>query len=382
MRPIDLLLIGGGHANVAVLADWAKRGVPGGLAAALVTPRAFLTYSGMVPGWIAGDYGLEQTRVDLAALAARAGVELVLGRCAALDAERRICTLESGERIAFRHAAVDCGGVGQGPRVLGEHPRRIDVRPMDEFAERLARWRAENRAGARRIAVVGGGAGGVELAFALRNMAGRAEPCEVMLVAGEGGVLPGFVPRLKRLAVRELARQGIAVVAADARVIEAQLYAAGVSLEPFNLVVAALGSAAPAWPAQGGLACDPAGFILVDRHHRSLSHPHILAAGDVCARADRALARSGVHAVHAGPVIAANLRALATGREARASYTPRPASLYLIATGQGQALASYGPFAAQGRWALRLKRWIDRRWIGAYAKLAAAVPRTEERPDI
>ncbi|ODS60710.1 MAG: NADH dehydrogenase [Erythrobacter sp. SCN 68-10] len=380
MRPIDLLLIGGGHANVAVLADWARRGVPGGLGAALVTPRAFLTYSGMVPGWIAGDYVLEETRVDLATLAARAGVELVLGRCAALDPERRICTLESGERIAFRHAAIDCGGVGQGARVLGEDPRVVDVRPMDEFTERLARWRAENRAGARRIAVVGGGAGGVELAFALRNMAGRAGPCEVMLIAGEGGVLPGFAPRLRRLAARELARQRVEVVAADARMLAGQLRAAGDSLEPVDLVVAALGSAAPAWPAQGGLDCDPAGFIRVDRHHRSLSHAHILAAGDVCARVDRVLAHSGVHAVHAGPVIAANLRALATGLEATAGYTPRPASLYLIATGQGHALASYGPLAAQGRWAMRLKRWIDRRWIGAYAKLAAAIPRSEERP--
>lgn len=381
MRPIDLLLIGGGHANVAVLADWARGGVPDGLRAALVTPRPFLTYSGMIPGWITGDYVLEETRVDLAALAARAGVELVLGRCTALDPERRLCTLEGGESIAFRHAAVDCGGVGQGARVLGEDPRLLDVRPMDAFAERLARWREDNRTGARRIAMLGGGAGGVELAFALRNMAGRAEPCEVMLVAGEGGVLPGFAPRLERLAARELARQGIAVVTADARVIEGRLHAAGRSLEPLDLVVAALGSAAPAWPAQGGLACDAAGFILVDRHHRSLSHPHILAAGDVCARADRVLARSGVHAVRAGPVVAANLRALATGRAATASYLPRPASLYLMATGQGGALASYGPFAAQGRWALRLKRWIDRRWIGAYAKLAKG-PRTEERPDL
>jgi NADH dehydrogenase FAD-containing subunit len=369
MRNFDLLLIGGGHANLAVLADWARSGVPGGLRAALVTPRPFLTYSGMVPGWIAAEHALEDARVDLAALADRAGAQLVLGRCIGIEPEGRVCVLAGGEQLAFRWVAIDSGGVGQSGRLLGDDPRVLDVRPMDAFAERLGEWREANRAGGKRIAVVGGGAGGVELAFALRNMAGLSRPCDVVLVAGEGGPLPCFAPRLGRLAARELARQGIAVINADAHIADGALHVGEHTLEPPDLVVAALGSAAPPWPANSGLACDAAGFIAVDRHHRSLSHPHILAAGDVAARADCALPRSGVHAVRAGPVLAANLRALAAGREPTARYDPLPANLYLVSTGRGSALASYGPLAAHGAWALRLKRWIDTRWIDAYAKL-------------
>ena len=41
-----------------------------------------------------------------------------------------------------------------------------------------------------------------------------------------------------------------------------------------------------------------------------------------------------------------------------------------IDTGDGRAIASYGPLVAQGRWVLRLKHWIDRRWIAKYAALA------------
>jgi NADH dehydrogenase FAD-containing subunit len=370
MRNFDLLLIGGGHANLAVLADWARNGVQGGLRAALVTPRPFLTYSGMVPGRIAGEHALEDARVDLAALADRAGAQLVLDRCVGIEPEGRVCVLASGEQLAFRWVAIDSGGVGQSGRLLGDDPRVLDVRPMDAFAERLGWWREANRAGGKRIAVVGGGAGGVELAFALRNMAGISRPCDVVLVAGEGGVLPGFASRLRRLAVDELARQDLVVISADARIADGVIYAGKHSLEPVDLVVTALGSAAPAWPAQSGLACDPAGFITVDRCHRSLSHPHILAAGDVAARADCTLARSGVHAVRAGPVLAANLRALGAGSEPTAHYNPCLANLYLISTGRGTALASYGPLAAHGAWALRLKRWIDTRWIDAYAKLS------------
>jgi hypothetical protein len=39
-------------------------------------------------------------------------------------------------------------------------------------------------------------------------------------------------------------------------------------------------------------------------------------------------------------------------------------------TGDGRAIASYGPLAAEGRWVLALKHWIDKRWIAKYAALA------------
>ena len=372
MRSCDLVLVGGGHANLAVLADWARGGPPGAARAALVTPQPFLTYSGMVPGWIAGQCAAEEARVDLAALAARAGIELIRARCAAIDPAACTLTLESGEPVSFRFASIDAGGAGRAAALLGDDPRLIDVRPMDRFVARLQAWRAAHRSGARRIAVIGGGAGGVELAFAAANMAGLDARCEVVLVTGRGGLLPGFAPRLRALAARALARQRISLVEEDARIEGGALHAGAQGLEPRDLILAALGSAAPDWPRAGGLACDAGGFIAVDRHQRSCSHPHILAAGDIAARSDRAVARSGVHAVHTGPVLAANLRSVLTGQPPRASYTPRPASLYLISCGDGTALASYGPLAAHGRWAHALKQRIDRRWIAAYARAGRA----------
>jgi NADH dehydrogenase FAD-containing subunit len=374
MRDYDLVLVGGGHANLAVLADWIRSGAPGGARAALVTPQPYLAYSGMVPGWISGHHQLAQGWVDLAALAARAGIALISGRCVAIDPDARALTLGSGAQLTFGIAAIDAGGVGRAAALLGDDPRILDVRPMDGFAARLDQWRTANRSGGRRIAVIGGGAGGVELAFACANMGGRDGQNEVVLVTGRGGLLPGFAPRLQRLAAQHLQRRRIAVVEAEAALAGGALHAGESLIEPADLIIAALGSAAPDWPRAGGLACDDAGFIRVDRHQRSLSHPHILASGDIASRSDRAVARSGVHAVHTGPVLAANLRALLTGKPPRRSYTPRPASLYLISCGDGTALASYGPLAAHGRWAAALKQRIDRRWIAAYAKLAGAAP--------
>jgi NADH dehydrogenase FAD-containing subunit len=368
-----VLLVGGGHAHVAVLADWIRHGVPhaerGSARAVLLTPDPALRYSGMVPGWLAGQHGISDGLVDLAALAARAGVELVLDRCAALDPEARVVTTAGGREIAFGIASFDTGGEGQGAALLGDDPRLIEVRPIGVLVERLAALRASGR-GLARVVVAGGGAGGVELAFGLRNLADAAPRPEVTLATGSGGLLPGFADGVRRRVARALARQGIAVVAADARFEGGALMAGGQTLEPVDLVIAATGSAAPGWVRASGIATDAGGFLSVDAHHSSASHSHIFAAGDVAARTDRPLAHAGVHAVFAGPVLAANLRKALAGEIPQAAYRPRWNSLYLMNTGDGSAILSYGPLSAGGRWVLALKHAIDKAWIAKYAALA------------
>lgn len=368
----DVLLVGGGHAHVAVLADWIRRGVPQGARAVLLTPEPTLRYSGMVPGWLAGQHEQGDGLVDLAALAKRAGVELVLDRCAALDPEVRVVTTAGGREIAFGIASFDTGGEGQGARLLGDDPRLLEVRPIGALVERLAALRASRQELAR-VVIAGGGAGGVELAFGLRNLAGAAPRPEVTLAAGNGGLLPGFADGVRRRVARALARQGIALIAEDARFEGGVLMAGEQSLEPADLVIAATGSAAPGWVRASGIATDASGSLSVDAHHRSPSHSHIFAAGDVAARIDRPLAHAGVHAVFAGPVLAANLRSVLAGEASQAAYRPRWNSLYLMNTGDGSAILSYGPVSAEGRWVLRLKHFIDKRWIAKYAALARGV---------
>lgn len=360
-RRFDLLLIGGGHAHCAVLADWIKHGVPA-RRAGLLTPNPFLRYSGMVPGWIAGQYGEEEGRVNLRALAAKAGIEFIQDSCVAIDADARALTVSDKSALRFDKCSIDTGGVGRSKDVLGFDHRIIDVRPIDGLAQRLSQQDDTSSA-----VIIGGGAGGVELAFALNNrndVAGR-----VTLVTGKGGLLPEMAQRVRRLARHELAAQSIDVIEQDAGVRNGVLQLAHGALPSADIVIAALGSDAPDWPGAGGLEVDKGGFIVVDRFQRSVSHPYIFAAGDVASRRDRRVPRSGVHSVHTGPVLAANLRATCDDRVPTQSYKPRPASLYLLSTGNGSAILSYGPVASKGRWAARLKRWIDKRWIATYARL-------------
>lgn len=378
-----LLLVGGGHAQLAVLQALARQR-PRGVEAILLTPSPWQWYSGMLPGWMAGHYRAEDCRIDLRPLAAAAGVRLCLGAAVALDADRRRLQDDSDATHDFDLLSLDVGSLVDA-RSLEALPAGtlLPVKPLQAFfaawPQRLASARASQL---RRLAVVGGGAAGVELVLAAAQ-AFRGAGCTVALtlVAPPGGLLAGHAEGVRRRVERRLAQAGIALHLA-----RAEGTAAGLVLDhgagdapaalPADCVIAATGARALPWLRESGLACDAEGWVAVDAGHRSVSHPFIHAAGDVCTRATPGFTRSGVHAVHAGPVLAANLLASVDGvaeGEPRRSYLPRTRSLYLIATGPRHAIASWGRWSAEGRWVWHWKDYLDRGFIARH-RCAAIMP--------
>jgi selenide,water dikinase len=116
------------------------------------------------------------------------------------------------------------------------------------------------------------------------------------------------------------------------------------------------------WPGLAGLAVDARGFIAVDGTLRSISHPRIFAVGDIASLTDRDCPKAGSVALRQGRYLAANLHAALTGAPL-GSFQPPAAVLSLIGTGDGYAVAWRGAWAVEGRWAWRLKDYIDRRFV-------------------
>ncbi len=367
--PVDpvLLLVGAGHAHLGVINDWRKEGPPSGRTL-LAEPLEAMLYSGMVPGWIAGEYRASELAIPLAPLVEEAGLEWYRARLVRIDPEARIAHLDNGEMLAFDICSIATGGAGQASDVLGADKRLLDIRPLSGF---IGHWQAlrESEPPHPRIAVIGGGAGGVELAFGFRNST-HWRDCSVTLVTGSSGLLPEHAAAVRERAAEELEAQNIAVLREDAAVRDGNLMAGEHSLEPLDLIAAAVGSGAPDWPAASGLPVDDDGFVQVDEHQRVCGFEHILAAGDVARRSDRAVPHSGVHAVYTGPVLAKNLRRMLAGKSPRRSYSPRFMDFYLLNTCRGESIASYRRFGLQSRWLRRVKDWLDTRWIRRFTRPA------------
>lgn len=365
-----LLLVGGGHAHVQVLAALADGTFPE-TDVTLLSPYPRQIYSGMLPGWIAGHYAIDDCTIRIDRLAQRAGVRLVQTTCLGVDLNGKEVFCANGEKIAFDLLSIDSGPVVDLAALPGAAQHALPLRPIEEF---VAAWpglldKARQQTEGFRLAIVGDGAAGTELAFALqaRFAAEQAGHVSLILIGSHDLPLPGFPLRLRRQAasllktsgIVHLPRQRAAGFTADRVLLAEGRFVASDA----SLIVT--GAAAPHWPASSGLDTDESGFIRVNPDLRSISHAFVFAAGDVAAYTDPR-PKSGVYAVRAGPVLAGNLRAACAGKALQA-WTPQTQALYLIGTGRRHALAARGKLSAGGYWIWRWKDWIDRRFIQRFS---------------
>lgn len=361
-----LVLLGGGHAHVKVLADLAAQPLPG-WQVHLVTPYRRQIYSGMLPGWIAGHYPIESCAIALDRLAEAAGITLHETSGQSLDLARGLVHCADGRSVPFDRLSIDTGPVPALQSLAGSAEHALPVRPIERF---IAAWPAlaQRIAGASEhfdLAILGAGAAGVELAFAVQYRA-RTEgwpQLSITLIGNEALPLSGTPAATQRRAAALLAQRHIRWLGQRRAVrvtADALHFEQGDALH-FDACVMSTGTAAPAWPAASGLATDDGGFIRVGPTLQSVSHPQVFAAGDVAAYA-QPRPKSGVYAVRAGPVLAHNLRAACEGRPLHA-WTPQERALYLISTGGKHALAAWGRWSWAGRWVWRWKDRIDRRFM-------------------
>ena len=358
-----LLLLGGGHAHLQVLRAFAAEPLPAA-EVTLVTPWPRLTYSGMVPGFVAGHYTLEQCSVPLAPMAEKAGVRLLQASATGVDLAARSVTLADGRTLAYDLLSLDTGATQDRDAIAGAREHGLFVRPIEAFAtlwERMLELAAQR---ALCVVVVGGGAAGVELALSMHHRLG--ERSHVSLVTGGGPPLPSHPPAVQRRALRALKRRNVTVledVCAELSATQAVL-GRGTRVA-CDAAVIALPACAPAWLRASGLALDGQGFVATGPTLQSSSHPEVFAAGDVATRLDAPHPRSGVYAVRAGAPLALNLRRSLAGGQLE-PWRPRRRALNLLACGEQYAIASWGGWSAEGRWVWRWKDRIDRQFINAH----------------
>src|ERR1051326_6868063 len=261
--------------------------------------------------------------------------------------------------------------IGSTPRtdVPGAAEHTVSVKPIDRFAER---WEAlldrARELGHMRLAIVGGGAGGVELAVSAQQRLTRLlpRPPDVTLVSREG-LLPSHNDGVRRRFEIIFRERGMRAIANTPilRVEPGRLIAQDGSVIEFDEELWVTEAAGAPWLAETGLPLEERGFVIIDETYRSPADTAVFAAGDIATMPVHPREKAGVYAVRAGPPLADNLRRALAGRRLRRAVPQRQA-LALIGTGDKRAVASRGRHEAYGAPVWWLKDWIDRRWMRRY----------------
>lgn len=364
MRLPHLLLVGGGHAHLRVIREAMDTRWPGRLT--LLSPSRRQTYSGMVPGYLQGTYSADEIGIDLAALCARAGAEFMEGVAVAVDGERRIVRTEGGE-LAFDLVSLDVGSVPQGLDLPGVREHALGLRPMSRAIELRARIDLLARAGsgAVRVAVVGAGAAGFEVALAVHRRIDRLGGAPVVTLLEQGPtILPAYSKRVRSRAARVLHHRGIRI-ATEAELAAVDERGAALSRGPQIDADASIWMTGPAPPpllANSILPLSTHGYFAVDETLRAVDGAPIWGAGDCVSVSGHNLPKAGVYAVRQGPILARNLRAAAEV-DHPVRYRPQASFLSLLNTADGRALLRWQGIVSHSRVAWWLKDHIDRRFV-------------------
>eukprot|EP00850_Spirogloea_muscicola_P020955 SM000232S07925 [mRNA] locus=s232:17720:24986:- [translate_table: standard] len=383
----DLVLLGGGHSHVIVLKSFGMKPMPG-VRLTLVSRDVHTPYSGMLPGYVAGHYTYEDCHIDLRRLARFAGARLIHCSASGIDMQLKQVLLDGRPPMKFDVLSLDIG-VTSLQQVSGAAKYTTPVKPINLFHERWQKTLdriTSCPSEEERIAIVGGGAGGVELCLAMQHRLveelknrGKSTGGLSFQLYTRSRLLPMHAPAAGKMFEQILHDRGVQILQSDgiAEVQENVLLSTTGQKFAFSECFWCTEGGAAAWLKGTELALDRNGFVSIEETLQSTSHSGIFAAGDIHASDVHPRPKAGVFAVRQGPPLAENLQRHLLGKSLK-PFKPQLKYLSLISTGNKYAIATRGDLAFEGSFLWLLKDWIDRGFMRKFSEL----PDMEAKPSL
>ena len=354
-QPKSIVLIGAGHTHALVMLRL-QNTLPEGIDLTIIDPIADAIYSGMLPGFVAGRYESDDLKINLPSLSQRVGATFIQDYVRAIDPASKQVNLESGRNISYDVASFDIGITSKLSRLSGFDDHAVPVKPVGSFTKIWNTYLLQTTYA--RIAVIGGGVAGSELAMAMAFALQQRSLEYQITVIDRGGVLADLSKSARRPILKAFQTFGIATqehasvreVTADGLVLETG------QLVDADFVIGAAGAVPHPWIETTPLYHQN-GYIEVNAQLQT-SDPNVFAVGDCAHFTERPLPKAGVFAVRQAPTLSHNLVAAISGGHLK-SYKPQSDFLKLITLGDKTALSEKFGITMSGKWVWALKNRID-----------------------
>ncbi len=376
----DIVLIGGGHSHVVVLKNFAMNPLPG-VRLTVICRDTHTPYSGMLPGFIAGHYTYDEVHIDLRKLAEFAGARYYNDEVVGIDRKNRNVLCKTRPPVSYDWASVNIGSTPQINHIPGAKQYAVPVKPIFDFNQRWQRLleRIKTHKGSLHIAIVGAGAGGVEMALAMQFRLKQeiaqhhmsTEDLHFSLFTRSVDILPTHNEKVQATFRKILEKRNIRIHCAEGvkSVHSGELITDGGANIAVDEVLWVTQAGGADWLKSTGLSLDSHGFIKVNDCLQSVTDDRIFAAGDVASVVNHPREKAGVFAVRQGKPLAKNLRLVVQNRSP-VGFAPQKQWLALISTGDKYAIASKGNLFFAGKWVWWWKNWIDRRFMKKFGHLS------------
>ncbi|MEM9946288.1 MAG: selenide, water dikinase SelD, partial [Cyanobacteria bacterium P01_D01_bin.36] len=331
-----------------------------------------------------GLYDFDTAHIDLRPLTRFANCRLIMDQMVGLEPGKRQVICRDHPPIAYDTLSIDIGSTPTKSQVPGAAQHAIPAKPVPGLLRAWAAYIAdlehalvENPQTPATVSIVGGGVGGVEMAFAMQvrlwalmRQYGRDPKSQVSvhifqrgphLAKGRNRRTQKMVERMCR--VRNIqAHTGQTVCRVGAESVRCQ---SGLEVR-CDRTFWVTNASAPPWLTNSGLSLTPDGFIAVKDTLQSRNHPNVFAAGDVATMVNHKRPKAGVFAVRQGPPLYANLKHHVLGKSPK-PFRPQKRYLNIIDTDTETSIASWGPFAVHAKWCRRWKDGIDHKFMRLFS---------------
>tara|TARA_B100000963_G_scaffold218318_1_gene190394 strand:+ start:33179 stop:35335 length:2157 start_codon:yes stop_codon:yes gene_type:complete len=357
----QLVLIGGGHANVQVLKKLCMNRVQG-LHTILISEHYEATYSGMTPGYIHKDFTKEEISIDLQRLCFNAGATFIKDKVIKLDTNTQKLDLQNYPSVNYDLLSINTGSVSNTKKInIRNSSRCFFVKPIGSLVKNLKKIDLIIKNKKCKISIIGGGVASYELAFSLKR---RYEETLEIKILGRSILAEKNLNTKTKNNIRKIAKNlNIKELNVEvASISENYLSLKNSEKITFDLALLSTGASIETWLSESNLYKDESGFITVDDYLLSINEKNIFVTGDACSIKDNNRPKSGVMAVRQGEILKENIFFKLTGKKL-IKFKPQQNWLYLIGTYQNHALLNYFFISVHSKWCWMLKVWIDRNFI-------------------
>ncbi len=332
----------------------------------VIGPSDHHYYSGMGPGMLGGTYTPEQIRFDTRREVEKGGGRFVKAHVSHIDPDRQRVFTTGGDEFSYDVLSCNTGSQVPDYMIEGDRGNVYTVKPIEGLIRarqnlvRLAKTEENVK-----IAVIGGGAAGVEVAGnAWSLLSGYNRHNFEISIFSKEKLLHRFPDKVRNAVVRRFLKRGIQIYE-DHRVDRISQHHIALKegrQHRADLIFLAVGVKPSPIFSASRLPTGPVGGLAVNTYLQCPSHPQIFGGGDCIYFTDHPLNKVGVYAVRQNPVIYHNLMASLTGRPLK-QFSPGGAYLLIFNLGNGAGVFYKEGIMLNGHMAFRIKDWIDRRFM-------------------
>jgi len=361
----QLVLVGGGHANIQVLKELCMKNYQG-LHTILVSKEYHATYSGMTPGFFFNKFSQQEIDIDLQRLCFNAGATFIKDEVIDLDLQQNKIKLLKYPSIHFDICSLNTGSISNNQNLnIVNFSNCINVKPISDLVKKLPEIDQVISRENSCISIIGSGIAAYEISFSLKQ---RYSDKVKINIIGDKHLSEKNINKQTKRKLNQIARDmGIRLIEGRVERIKSDyLVLSNNEIIKSNLNLLSTGADILPWIAKTELLKSESGFVAVNKFLQSVNFENIFVTGDIADIEGFQRSKSGVMAVRQGQILKKNIF-LKIQNKNMVKFKAQKNWLYLIGTYHNKAILNYYSISIHSRWCWYLKVLIDKNFIKRFS---------------